>query len=80
VSWRVSPVEQGYWTDLDADAVSGAHFPVNSYVRSVNSEFLRRLNGSPDIVAVVLADNFAVFLKLGVYWQTFFTCVVLGNP
>jgi hypothetical protein len=72
VSWRISPVEQGYWADFDADAVSGADFPVNSYVRSVNAKFLWRVDRSPNIVAVVLADNFAVFLKLRIYWQAYF--------
>ena len=69
----VSPVKQCHGADFYADAVSGADFPVNCNVGSMDAKLLRRLYRSPYIMAVVLVNYLAFLLKIGIYWQNCFT-------
>jgi len=73
MSGRFGPLKHGYRADFDADSVAGAGVPVNGHVRAVYAQLLRWLNWSPDVVAFVLADDFAVLLKIGIYRQNWLT-------
>jgi len=71
VSRRVNQLVQRNGANVDAHAVSDAGIPVYSARGSVNSEFLRGFNGSPNFVSVMFADNLAFCLKIRVDRQKF---------
>ena len=66
---RFSPVEQCHRADFDADAVAAASVPVDGHVGSMYAKLRRRLNRAPDIVTLMLSDNFSLLLKITVYRQ-----------
>ena len=69
VSRRVNQLIQRNRANVDAHAVSSAGIPVNSASRSMNTQFLRGFNGSPNFVSVMFADNLAFCLKIRVNRQ-----------
>jgi hypothetical protein len=73
VVWTVGPIKQSHGTNFDTDAVSRANIPVDCDVRSMNPKFRGRLYGSPNVVAIVLADNLAFVLEIRIDWQKSFT-------
>ena len=69
----VGPVKKGYGAHFYAYAVSCAHVPVHCNVGSMYAAFFWRFDGSPDVVALMLTSDLAVFLEVGVNWQNLFT-------
>ena len=69
VSRRVNQLIQRNRANVDAHAVSDAGIPVNSTCGSMNTEFLRGFNWSPNFVSVMFADNLAFCLKIRVDGQ-----------
>lgn len=54
-----------------------ADVPVNGHSRPVDAQLFGRIDRSPDLVSVVLADCFAILLEIRVYRQGSFTCLRL---
>jgi len=65
----ICPVKNAYRANLYANAVSCANLPVNCNVCSMNAKFRGRLHWSPDVMLVMLARNFSIFLEIWIYWQ-----------
>ena len=66
---RFSPIIQRNGANIDAYAVSNAAIPIHRAGGSVNSQLLRGINGSPNFVSVMFADNLAFCLKIRVNRQ-----------
>jgi hypothetical protein len=74
MSWSIPPVKHSNGANIDANAISGADFPVDSHAGSMNPLFLRRFNRPPDIVSIVLTNYFSILLEIRIYWQRNSTC------
>jgi hypothetical protein len=70
----IPPVKNCNGANVDANAISGADFPVDSHVGSMNPLFLRRFNRTPDVVSVVLTNYLPILLEIRIYWQRNSTC------
>jgi hypothetical protein len=71
--WRISPVEQCHRTDFNAHAITCANIPVDCNSGSMYALLLGWFNGSPNVVTLMLAYNFAFLLKVRIYRQDIFT-------
>jgi hypothetical protein len=74
MSGSFSPVKKRDRADFQTHTVSSADIPIDSDVGSVYAQLLRRFNGSPHVVPLVLADDLSIFLEIRIYWQSNFTC------
>lgn len=70
---RIHHVIEGHGADVCADAVSHADIPIDRCKRSVNTQHLRRLDGTPHFMAVVFTDYLVFTLKIRIYRQKQFT-------
>jgi hypothetical protein len=69
VTRHVNHIIQGYGTNVRADAVSDTTIPIDSCKGSVDTQFSRGFDGSPDFVTVMFANDLAVFLKIRINWH-----------
>jgi hypothetical protein len=65
----IRPLKNADGANFYADAVSSAYVPVNRNICSMNAKLCRRFHWPPNIVALMLACDFSVFLEIWVYGQ-----------
>ena len=73
VSRSVCPIKEAYWTDFNANTVSGAAVPVNCNDCSMYAKFCRRLYWSPHVMTLMLTRDLSILLEICIYWQSDFT-------
>ena len=71
----VGPIKKSHGADFDANAISSTNVPVDCDICSMNPELCGRFYWSPNVMAVVLTDDFAFVLKIRINWQKSFTFV-----
>jgi hypothetical protein len=76
MTWSVSPIKHGDRANFNADTVSSTDIPIDSYVCPVDTKLLRRLDWTPNVMAIMLTGNLSILLEIWIYRQSFHPLIV----